>query len=1487
MNRSFGGTLDCNNINYNKGKSFRFSEWNSSTLFSNDDYIQDFVSYMGSMYACIQTNTGVEPTNELYWKLVVSGQPGIQGKTGNTGVTFTPHVDSQGNLSWTNDGGLENPATVNIKGPKGEDSTVPGPKGDKGDDGIGLMGPQGRTGEMGIGLEFNWDGTKLGIKRTVDDEYTYVDLKGTTGSRGLRGLTGNTGPEGPQGPKGDSLYIQVSEPNEFGQRFLQKRYSENEAWVSFFDLSQMKGPKGDSIIVERNTETGNIEYRYQNQPSTANKVLIYKDDIKGPKGDTIAKTYVADDGYLYIQLSGEDLPRRVGYVRGDRGADGREIVLRVYTGPSEDPDDTRIGTHLQWKYAGDEYKLWTNLIQINDLMNVALAGLKLEYNTISETDETGITTKYEVIELSHYQVEFDENNNLVLTKKITNLSSVKVPTKTLLKDVKYNYDNNKLIFVFDTATGDETIEIDCDPFIRQGNGITISNGNIINVNISDDSDKLADDSEILICDEKGVAVRGLKDKLIKEFNLLKHNRDNNTHYYSYEYIAQDGTVYPISIPDFVEWNDNQDQTRQILFRNQDKLVSWDVDKIIRNLIHLDGSDIVQVGDSKVSMNLNGKDTNPTYNINEKLALISNLEDEIAGLHLVKEDTPGEPDIAARYYLVDKDGERLGDVHIDILKDNYLKDVTYNEDTYTFTFDFWVNDDPEEPAHDRVITFTLQKLFDNLKTLVDNLEAKHDSDIQTIRDEHKQDIKTLNETIATVNENLVISVNNINQAMIDGFNTINGGINNEIRPAITKNAEDIQSLRENLEQETTDRKAADNVLQSNIDAEAQTREEEDTKLQENIDAEVKRASEAEQTLQSNIDAEVSRAKDAESQLQANLDIESARAKAAEESLINKTDELNQDLIDTQNNLSAEILRATNAESEIYDHIHEVEAKIDGKIDESEKGQPNGVATLDENGFIPSTQINGQMAHVFGVDGVATASTLPTLTNSDAGDIYWTTDTKEFYNWNGLSWDEPMAPKDDTIYNFRNCDATGDPSRTNILYRWDGENLTEISESLALGEVTGTAYEGSKGAANRAAINSTPESLISTLNISSDTSKVDINLETATKSGLNYNEVTSIVKNIPNATKLSAGVITSAEYTSLVETIPNKLVELETELDTKQNAGDYITNEELEAKDYVSNSELANKKYLTEEKAAETYQPIGDYALKSDISDLASKDEIPTKVSELENDSNFLTSVPDEYVTDTELQDAISGAQFKLPIASDSVLGGVKVGSGLAITEDGTLSATGGGVADSVAWENVVGRPTNLSQFTNDSGFITSDDLPDLSEYALKSELPDLTNYALKSEIPVIPTNVSAFTNDSGYITFSALTDYAKKSEIPDISNLATKDEIPDISGLATKTELSGYALVKHTHTVADITDFPEIPDVSNLATKTELAAKQDALVSGTNIKTINGTSLLGSGNITIEAGGGSEITDVLDNKIYGRTQGSWVDLTDYLTWGEYD
>lgn len=48
------------------------------------------------------------------------GPQGIQGERGDVGYHYTPSVSAQGDLSWTNDGNLENPETVNIKGPKGD-----------------------------------------------------------------------------------------------------------------------------------------------------------------------------------------------------------------------------------------------------------------------------------------------------------------------------------------------------------------------------------------------------------------------------------------------------------------------------------------------------------------------------------------------------------------------------------------------------------------------------------------------------------------------------------------------------------------------------------------------------------------------------------------------------------------------------------------------------------------------------------------------------------------------------------------------------------------------------------------------------------------------------------------------------------------------------------------------------------------------------------------------------------------------------------------------------------------------------------------------------------------------------------------------------------------------------------------------------------------------------------------------------------------------
>ena len=74
----------------------------------------------------------------------IQGEQGVQGPQGNTGPYFTPAVDASGNISWTNNGGLPNPQSQNIKGPQGAQGIqgIQGPQGE-----TGPQGPQGEQGE--------------------------------------------------------------------------------------------------------------------------------------------------------------------------------------------------------------------------------------------------------------------------------------------------------------------------------------------------------------------------------------------------------------------------------------------------------------------------------------------------------------------------------------------------------------------------------------------------------------------------------------------------------------------------------------------------------------------------------------------------------------------------------------------------------------------------------------------------------------------------------------------------------------------------------------------------------------------------------------------------------------------------------------------------------------------------------------------------------------------------------------------------------------------------------------------------------------------------------------------------------------------------------------------------------------------------------------------------------------------------------------------
>lgn len=113
---------------------------------------------------------------------------------------------------------------------------------------------------------------------------------------------------------------------------------------------------------------------------------------------------------------------------------------------------------------------------------------------------------------------------------------------------------------------------------------------------------------------------------------------------------------------------------------------------------------------------------------------------------------------------------------------------------------------------------------------------------------------------------------------------------------------------------------------------------------------------------------------------------------------------------------------------------------------------------------------------------------------------------------------------------------------------------------------------------------------------------------------------------------------------------------------------------EAINQLSSKNVDLSGYATEEWVRTGYQPKGDY-LTSVPDGYAKTDDIPTKTSELTNDSAFLTEVPTGYATEEYVKNKIAEAELS---SSDVDLSGYAEKSEI---------------------------PTKTSQLTNDSGYIT--------------------------------------------------------------------------------------------------------------------------------------------------------------------------------------
>ncbi len=132
----------------------------------------------------------VEDTDEIVEEndeeeIYIRGPRGLQGKQGPVGPQGPAGKDGK-------DGKNGRDGVDGKNGKDGRDGRD-GTDGLDGMDGLdGIDGLDGKDGKDGVGLAFKWDGTKLGVKREDEKEYTFQDLIGPAGDAGKTLIGGSS-----------------------------------------------------------------------------------------------------------------------------------------------------------------------------------------------------------------------------------------------------------------------------------------------------------------------------------------------------------------------------------------------------------------------------------------------------------------------------------------------------------------------------------------------------------------------------------------------------------------------------------------------------------------------------------------------------------------------------------------------------------------------------------------------------------------------------------------------------------------------------------------------------------------------------------------------------------------------------------------------------------------------------------------------------------------------------------------------------------------------------------------------------------------------------------------------------------------------------------------------------------------------------------------------------------------------------------------------
>lgn len=213
--------------------------------------------------------------------------------------------------------------------------------------------------------------------------------------------------------------------------------------------------------------------------------------------------------------------------------------------------------------------------------------------------------------------------------------------------------------------------------------------------------------------------------------------------------------------------------------------------------------------------------------------------------------------------------------------------------------------------------------------------------------------------------------------------------------------------------------------------------------------------------------------------------------------------------------------TALETKLQNNINTLEAKHDAFV--ATKGQAGGFAPLDERGLVPANHLPSYVDDVIEVYATYEVSPTGGLTNvqlyTDAGH------------------QTPVVGESGKIYiNV----ADGEPP---YQFRWSGTKFVDSNtSSLIIGEIAGTAFEGSRGKHLEDVVSSMPKNLISNILIANRNKRniiIQCNYSSLDDQGHYIDQPKGMLIPLTNATTQEAGLMEAESVIKLNQTLPDAI------------------------------------------------------------------------------------------------------------------------------------------------------------------------------------------------------------------------------------------------------------------------------------------------------------------------------------------------------------